>query len=138
MIKVGDYVRDLGEIHIIEKVEVPIETSYGYAYYPSKKDKNVTFGIEFDIDENGDLISSLGNKVTYSKNWIDLIEVNDFVNDKLITDIITRTDHEMKETKKYFIYHTQGYLTSYFSEDEVNRLVTHEYYERGLFYGINK
>lgn len=136
MIKVGDYIRELGEIHIIEKLEMPTEYSYGYAYYHDKEHKNVKYFIEFDIDEENNLVSSQGNKIIYAENWTDLIEINDFVNDKLITDIITKVDHEMTKSERYFVYHTQGYLTSYFKESDVNRLVTHEYYGGGVFNGL--
>lgn len=114
---------------------MPTEHSYGYAYYHDKEHKNVKYFVEFEEDENSDLVSSQGNKVVYAEKWTDLIEINDFVNDKLITNIITKTDYEMTKTERYFVYQTQGFLTGYFKEHEVNRVVTHEYYEGGIFNG---
>lgn len=133
MIKVGGYIREDGVISKIEKLKMPTEYSYGYAYYHDKVNKNCRYFVEFDIQEDGGLINSQGDKVTYSDKWTDLIESGDFVNDRLITDIITVTDHAMNKLEKCFVYHTQRYLTDYFKESEVNRLVTKEYYQGGLF-----
>ena len=135
MIKVGDYIREFGEIHIIEELTMPTEYSYGYAYYSNKEKKNVKYFVEFEINENGDLISSSGKKVTYAEKWTDLIEPYDFVNDKLIVEIITIINYEMTREEKVFVYHTQGYIRNTIKESEVNRLVTHEYYEGGIFNG---
>lgn len=133
MIKVGGYIRQDGVISKIEELEMPTEHSYGYAYHRDKVNKNCRYFVEFDIQENGELINSQGNKVTYSDKWTDLIESGDFVNDRLITDIVTISDHNMNKLEKCFVYHTQGYLTDYFKESEINRLVTKEYYQGGLF-----
>lgn len=135
MIKIGDYIREFGEIHIIEELTMPTEHSYGYAYYSDKEKKNVKYFVEFEIDENGNLISSSGNKVTYAEKWTDLIERYDFVNDKLIVEIIARANNEMTEKERIFVY-LQGYIRNTIRESEVNRLVTHEYYEGGIFNGI--
>ena len=60
---------------------------------------------------------------------------SDFVNDKLIVEIITIINYEMTREEKVFVYHTQGYIRNTIKESEVNRLVTHEYYEGGIFNG---
>lgn len=133
MIKVGDYSRVSGEIVKIEEVELPTKYSYGYAYYHKKDyDKSARFFIEFDIDSNGDFYTSIyKEKVTYSEDWKDLIEPGDLVNDKVITKIgLTTTSDELVSR---MFYYNEGSKEKHFTKKQVNRLVTREYYQGGIF-----
>lgn len=135
MIKVGDYARVSGKIVKIEEVELPTKHSYGYAYYHKKDyDKNTRFFIEFDTDKEGKLYTSVYNeRVTYSDKWTDLIEPQDLVNDKVITEVGLTCGKDNSLIRLFHYY--EGCDRKQLTENQVNRLVTHEYYQGGIFLG---